>query len=533
MKLLLEIDAICKEHKIEYFLEYGTVLGAIRHEGFIPWDNDIDISMAEDDYNRFVEVCKHTLDHKTRTFCDNRRNREFPTVFGRYIDLEVCRLSKKQAFWRNLCGQSIDVFCRVELPGDKEEKKKAITRFFAYDEFVNRSYAHYRRKTDEIVDLYHSYLERAKESSYEAVCEELEAEIFGHTYEDCDTVLVASARMGNPTPFFPKRFYEDPIRVPFEGHEFTITKDYVELMTMCYGDDFNRFPPSLRIHSEMSHTGYPCRVYVNDFVPCFDLDEMKKDRESFKELGMEEGLRMEKINASFYGALGMRVCEAINRQIKEKNLDVAALVSSRDPQSLETLDDLFSEYFEKQLHPDVLYWRVHFGLSDDLEYAAMHTLLMQRNNRRAIDKLFVLRGQNDLEPTSDMLHLQKAMSSIRRIKKYMIEKDYPNAKAALEESRGFFPESKEVQLWELRYDTATADSDEACEACVKKAQDLLEVWPEDEYCIKAIGDIRYRQGDYAGAKEMYAVLSETTNDGLLLFDIAKKEPVIRAQLGEA
>ena len=47
LKLLLEIDEICKKHDITYFLEYGTMLGAVRHEGFIPWDADVDISMTE------------------------------------------------------------------------------------------------------------------------------------------------------------------------------------------------------------------------------------------------------------------------------------------------------------------------------------------------------------------------------------------------------------------------------------------------------------------------------------------------------
>ena len=61
-KLLLEIDAICKKYEIEFYLDYGTALGAIRHEGFIPWDNDLDITMKEADYHKFREACQKELD---------------------------------------------------------------------------------------------------------------------------------------------------------------------------------------------------------------------------------------------------------------------------------------------------------------------------------------------------------------------------------------------------------------------------------------------------------------------------------------
>lgn len=54
--LLLEIDALCKKHNIEYWLEAGTLLGAQRHAGFIPWDDDIDIAMTRENYEKLIQL---------------------------------------------------------------------------------------------------------------------------------------------------------------------------------------------------------------------------------------------------------------------------------------------------------------------------------------------------------------------------------------------------------------------------------------------------------------------------------------------
>ena len=55
-EILDEVVAFCNTHNIRYFLAYGTLLGAIRHKGYIPWDDDIDIHMPRPDYERFIEL---------------------------------------------------------------------------------------------------------------------------------------------------------------------------------------------------------------------------------------------------------------------------------------------------------------------------------------------------------------------------------------------------------------------------------------------------------------------------------------------
>lgn len=64
LQILDELDRICRKHGIKYMVSYGTLIGAIRHNGYIPWDDDVDVCMLRSDYIKFKKVCKQELNHR-------------------------------------------------------------------------------------------------------------------------------------------------------------------------------------------------------------------------------------------------------------------------------------------------------------------------------------------------------------------------------------------------------------------------------------------------------------------------------------
>ena len=61
MEVLAEVDRVCKKNNIQYFADWGTLLGAVRHKGFVPWDDDMDITMKRTDYNHFCNIAEKEM----------------------------------------------------------------------------------------------------------------------------------------------------------------------------------------------------------------------------------------------------------------------------------------------------------------------------------------------------------------------------------------------------------------------------------------------------------------------------------------
>jgi len=124
LEMLVEFDAICQKHNLKYWLDSGTLLGAVRHEGFIPWDDDIDVSMPVEDYNRFAEIAQSEL---SDNIFFQTKERDSAFKFD-YIKLRSNRASivefhEKDREIEYHQGVFVDIFPMLTLENSQENRK--------------------------------------------------------------------------------------------------------------------------------------------------------------------------------------------------------------------------------------------------------------------------------------------------------------------------------------------------------------------------------------------------------------------------
>lgn len=121
--ILCEIDRICKEHNINYFLGFGTLLGAIRDGGFIPWDDDMDLFMLKEDWNKFNRIVIDEL-NKDKYFVKNRYTTKDCPFWARLTRVGLNGTYRKMDYYKDSSaaqsGINVDIFPLEDSPVDRE-----------------------------------------------------------------------------------------------------------------------------------------------------------------------------------------------------------------------------------------------------------------------------------------------------------------------------------------------------------------------------------------------------------------------------
>jgi len=247
LEILKDVAAFCEKGGIRYSLAYGTLLGAVRHKGFIPWDDDIDIMMPRSDYEKF----RSSYSSGWFRFVDSRNTVDCWIAFGRVCDTERTR-ALSYIPWHGgsiHTGVWIDIFPVDSVPDDMERFRDIYNGLWLlYKHNVKIRKIHggesdiYSRRTAFWANMEKRLHPHLREISPEGTVRSIN-EIIRLCSELPGQDSVANLCCpDNPQEVFSRRLLEEYITADFEDGRFMIWKEYDAILRTMFGD-YMQLPP--------------------------------------------------------------------------------------------------------------------------------------------------------------------------------------------------------------------------------------------------------------------------------------------------
>ena len=243
---------LCKQHDLRYFIAYGSAIGAIRHKGIIPWDDDIDVVMPRPDFERLKEICK-TADMGKYELVGPYDTPNYYMPFAKMCNKETTLLESEE--YHCVLGMYIDIFVYDGMSNDMEIARRCLRQYRKYwNRFVVvSSYYPWEKikaklKRGEIKDLIHYWLLSLNRGYFrKRFLNKVHEVVHAYDYDTCDTIIKYPPGYGEKE-VIPKNMIEESIEVPFETLNVSIQKEYDALLRRYFGD-YMQFPPEEEQHS--------------------------------------------------------------------------------------------------------------------------------------------------------------------------------------------------------------------------------------------------------------------------------------------
>ena len=239
LEIAVEVDRICHKHGIRYSLDGGTLLGAVRHHGFIPWDDDMDIIFTRTEYEKFFLACQKDLDQDRFFLQDYRTDPYYRWGHAKMRRKETEFIRFGQEHMRYRTGVAIDIFVLDHVPDAIFARQihfavNYAIRKILYSELGKMS------ENNIFVRMWYTLLNLVPRNACFGMRNAISRIMNKHQTELAAHLLYPypkSCRYGIPTKIFAE--YEE---MSFEGMRFSVVKEYDKYLTLLYGE-YMKLPP--------------------------------------------------------------------------------------------------------------------------------------------------------------------------------------------------------------------------------------------------------------------------------------------------
>lgn len=267
LEMVKDIDDVCKKNNINYYLAYGSCLGSVRHDGFIPWDDDFDIILKFKDYEKFIEACKKDLNPEKYFVQTLDTDPNYYLSFAKIRNIQTTLIEENNKFEEMVNGVYIDVFPLVGYPTSKVKQLiLKINRAFVLSANINVINNKF------LYNIFKLLLKIFGKSNIIKYCTK---QCTKYDCDNCTDLLSVFDGDGIKVNLTSNKILGTPLYKDFEDIKLPIPQKYDDYLKNIYGD-YMQIPTQEQI-KRSTHTPY-----------ILDLDH------SYEEYKKQRGIKNEK-----------------------------------------------------------------------------------------------------------------------------------------------------------------------------------------------------------------------------------------------
>ncbi len=524
LELLKEIDSICKKYDITYYAAGGTTIGAIRHRGFIPWDDDADLYMTRDNFYKFREAFKKENPEGRVLGCLDDDSK-YPGTIPRYIDDTSTIVAKFHCLNTCSAGVVIDIFVLDPVPSEPALQREHIGKLNIYADMVMPYYGYTNRADDKYLAMYDEYAKRAKKEGKEKIIKELEDQLFSMKEEDSEYYVL---RWGTLSHVFEKSMFGEPVYFDYEDMKIPCPHRWYDYLVQLYGPKWMYIPPHIEDEShdfivDIDHRYTNYTIDADRFIP---KEEGYQNYLRRKELFIKKEQLVRPMKNEILKLDEKYVLLSQAKYLANNNIDVFQLSEEGKygdiVKAYKTYIDMqFSTNFiGKMNHANTYRYnnRVFINLPDDQLEVLLYALFMTGAAKRCKDLIALRASKGQLtdkiiaieDRTKRIYDLYKAFYSNELVE----ARNLVNSFTSHEVSEVTDIEKIDLQL-QIKENVATSNIKALIESKIEK-------YGEDKEFIKILGDLYYRDGDFEEAKKCYEEAVPYLTNGIMMLDIKDK-----------